>query len=416
MKKLISVILAVIITVSALPVIFAAAGDSAVANGIVEISKHGNVKINLSHAEVVKHFELGDIVTVSFGGVSVDVPLCVAFSDVDSGSAGLFCQISNEGVEETELAVNMGSFAETYGIATKIIYPDKSYVWVYRDGFSESTQFTVTLKEKAGYLEEFTVRNLIYTKERENYPDLTDEQFGNFREVTAGGIKSGVLYRSTSPVEDTIGRNIYADNACRENGITHFINLTDTEEILTAYEGYADTYYSTQQHIAVEASVSVASDENKAKFAECFRYIIANPDGKFDVHCREGKDRTGMFIAVLECLMGASYDEVVDDYMTTYYNFYGITENDKAYEIVVKGNLGKSLEQIFGVDPDGADLEKEAEEYLNEIGLSTGEIVKLKSVLSGETETTVILLGWLDILTQILPFLRVLFESFISIF
>ena len=414
-KKVLCIFLAVIIAVSAVPV-FAAAEGSAVANGILEISKHGNVKINLPHAEVVKYFELGDIVTVTFGKTSVDVPLCVAFSDVDSGSAGLFCQISNEGVEETELAVNMGSFAEVYGIATKITYPDKSYEWVYRDGFSESTQFTVTLKEKAGYLEEFTVRNLIYTKERENYPELTDAQFGNFREVTAGGIRSGVLYRSSSPVEDTIGRNVYVDNACRENGITHFINLADTEEILTAYAGYADTYYSTQQHIAVAASVSIASDENKEKFAECYRYIIANPDGKFDVHCREGKDRTGMFIAVLECLMGASYDEVVDDYMTTYRNFYGITENDKAYEIVVKGNLGKSLEQLFGVDPVGADLVKEAEEYLKEIGLSNNEIVKLKSVLSGETETTVILLGWFDILMQLLPFLRILFESLIKSF
>ena len=414
-KKVLSILLAVIITVSAIPV-FAAAEGSAVANGIVEISKHGNVKINLSHAEVVKYFELGDIVTVSFGGVSVDVPLCVAFSDVDSGSAGLFCQISNEGAEETELAINMGSFAEVYGIASKITYPDKTYEWVYRNGFSESTQFTVTLKEKAGYLEEFTVRNLVYTKERENYPDLTDAQFGNFREVTAGSIKSGVLYRSSSPVEDTIGRNLYVDNACRENGITHFINLADSEEILTAYEGYADTYYSTRRHIAVAASVSIASDENKAKFAECYRYMIANPDGKFDVHCREGKDRTGMFIAGLECLMSASYDEVIEDYMTTYYNFYGVTEADKAYEIIVKGNLGKSLEQLFGVDPAGADLVKEAEEYLNEIGLSNNEIIKLKSVLSGETETTVILLGWLDILMGILPFLRVLFESLIKSF
>lgn len=120
-KKILSIILAVIIIVSAIPV-FAAAEDSAVANGIIEISKHGNVKINLSHAEVMKYFEFGDIVTVSFGKVSIDVPLCVAFSDVDSGNAGLFCQTSSDGVEETELAVNMGSFAEIYGIATKTVF------------------------------------------------------------------------------------------------------------------------------------------------------------------------------------------------------------------------------------------------------------------------------------------------------
>lgn len=414
-KKILSIILAVIIIVSAIPV-FAAAEDSAVANGIIEISKHGNVKINLSHAEVMKYFEFGDIVTVSFGKVSIDVPLCVAFSDVDSGNAGLFCQTSSDGVEETELAVNMGSFAEIYGIATKTVFPDKTYEWVYQDGFSKSMQFTVTLKEKAGYLEEFTIRSLVFTNERENYSNLTDEQFANFREVTAGGIKSGVLYRSSSPVENTIGRNVYADNTCRKNGVTHFINLTDAEETLVAYEGYDGTYYSTQQHIAVAAGVSITADDTKEKFAECYRYIIANPDGKFDVHCREGKARTGMFIAVLECLMGASYDEVIDDYMATFYNFYGVTENDESYEIIVNGNIRKSLEQIFGVDPVSADLKKEAEEYLNEIGLSNKEIIKLKSVLSGKSELTVILLGCFHDLMQALKFLRVLFERFISIF
>lgn len=414
-KKILSIILAVIIIVSAIPV-FAAAEDSAVANGIIEISKHGNVKINLSHAEVMKYFEFGDIVTVSFGKVSIDVPLCVAFSDVDSGNAGLFCQTSSDGVEETELAVNMGSFAEIYGIATKTVFSDKTYEWVYQDGFSKSMQFTVTLKEKAGYLEEFTIRSLVFTNERENYSNLTDEQFANFREVTAGGIKSGVLYRSSSPVENTIGRNVYADNTCRKNGVTHFINLTDAEETLVAYEGYDGTYYSTQQHIAVAAGVSITADDTKEKFAECYRYIIANPDGKFDVHCREGKARTGMFIAVLECLMGASYDEVIDDYMATFYNFYGVTENDESYEIIVNGNIRKSLEQIFGVDPVSADLKKEAEEYLNEIGLSNKEIIKLKSVLSGKSELTVILLGCFHDLMQALKFLRVLFERFISIF
>lgn len=123
-----------------------------------------------------------------------------------------------------------------------------------------------------------------------------------------------------------------------------------------------------------------------------------------------------MFIAVLECLMGASYDEVIDDYMATFYNFYGVTENDESYEIIVNGNIRKSLEQIFGVDPVSADLKKEAEEYLNEIGLSNKEMIKLKSVLSGKSELTVILLGCFHDLIQALKFLRVLFERFISIF
>ncbi len=383
MKKVVSVILAAAMILSVLPV-YCFAEDSVVANGIVEISKYGNVKINLPHAVIAENFELGDIVTVSFGGVTLDVPLCIAFSDVDSGLPGLFCQVS-DGVEETELSINMGNFAETYGIAVKTVFPDKTYRWDYQNGFSESTQFTVKMKEKAGYLEEFTIRNLIYTDDRSEYASLSDAEFANFRMVNAGHIKDGILYRSSSPVDPARNRNVYADDTCRENGITHFINLGDSEELLQTYEGYAESYYHTVNHIAVNASMDPASDENKAKYAECFRYILANPNGKFDVHCREGKERTGMFIAITECLMGASYEEIAADYMTSYSNYYGLKESDKAYAVIADGNFRKTLTNLFGVDAQTADLMKEAEEYLSDIGLSRDEILTLKKVLSGES-------------------------------
>lgn len=85
--------------------------DSVTAEGILEISKYGNVKINLSHAQVLEAFDYGDILTASFGDASVDVPLGKSFSDVDFGCPGLFLQMDGE-TEETELAVNMGNFAE----------------------------------------------------------------------------------------------------------------------------------------------------------------------------------------------------------------------------------------------------------------------------------------------------------------
>lgn len=381
MKKTLSVVLALLMLLSFIPV-SSFAVNAVTANGIVEISKYGNVKINLSHDVISENFELGDIVTVSFGEVSIDVPLCIAFSDVDSGKAGMFCQISG-GVEETELAINMGNFAETYGIANKTVFPDKTYTWEYQNGFSDSTLFTVTLKQAAGYLDEFTVRNLIYTDAREDYPNLSDEEFANFRAVTVGNIANGILYRSASPVDPTRNRNKYADKASEKNGITHFINLGDSDDALVEYEGYSESYYKTVTHIAVEASINPAEKENKEKYAECFRYIINNPAGKFDVHCREGKDRTGMFIAITECLMGASYDEISSDYMITYMNYYGLTTKDEAYKIIENGVFKKSLSDVFGVGPENADLKKEAKEYLKDIGLSNKEIFKLKFILSG---------------------------------
>ncbi len=156
-----------------------------------------------------------------------------------------------------------------------------------------------------------------------------------------------------------------------------------------------------------------AADEDKVKFAECFRYIIANPDGKFLVHCREGKERSGMFIAITECLMGASFDEIAADYMTSYRNYYGLKESDPAYRIILNGNLKKSLTDLFGADVQEADLVKEAEEYLSDIGLSFEETVQLERVLSGKSEVCVLIY---NITLQILRWFRIIVELIKGLF
>ena len=89
------------------------------------------------------------------------------------------------------------------------------------------------------------------------------------------------------------------------------------------------------------------------------------------VHCTEGKDRAGFVSALLECFMGASYDEVVADYMVTYKNYYGVEPGTDKYEAIAASNIIKSLEKAFGVeDLKTADLKAEAEEYIKEIGLN----------------------------------------------
>ena len=99
--------------------------------------------------------------------------------------------------------------------------------------------------------------------------------------------------------------------------------------------------------------------------------------------CLKGTDRTGFFCAILECLMGASYDEIVDDYMVTYYNWNGVTKDDKAYQIIADKNIINTLKTVFGTDDlKNADLQTEAHTYLLNIGLSEKEIEDIKSNLS----------------------------------
>lgn len=71
------------------------------------------------------------------------------------------------------------------------------------------------LEEKNGYHEEFQVYNLIRTNNREDYADLSDEDYCNFRAVKGGKIKEGVLYRSSSPIDPFMKRDKYADDCLK---------------------------------------------------------------------------------------------------------------------------------------------------------------------------------------------------------
>ena len=121
----------------------------------------------------------------------------------------------------------------------------------------------------------------------------------------------------------------------------------------------------------------------KDKLATGLRFLIDNP-GVIAIHCKEGKARTGFVCALLECLMGAGYEEIVDDYAVTYYNYYGIKKGDEKYDYIVN-NLNKILTKAFSCkNLENVDLSLEAEKYIRGIGLTDKEISDLKEILSAD--------------------------------
>ena len=114
---------------------------------------------------------------------------------------------------------------------------------------------------------------------------------------------------------------------------------------------------------------------------------MSSNEGPYLVHCTEGKDRAGFVSALLSCLMGASYEEVLADYMVTYDNYYGIKPGTDKYQAIADSNIVKSLKLAFGVDDlTAVNLAAEAEEYLQSIGLRSDEIAALKANLSVSRE------------------------------
>ena len=349
---------------------------------VTEIQKYGNVVLSLTCTELTEAgYAYGDVVTVTVGGVGYDMPVGSNYADVDQGS--MVCRAvysESEGTDYVLVAVNMGDFATTAGIATKAkIEEDPGYLWTYV--MEEPVTVTISMKEKGGYYDEYVMRQLSRSLERNDYPDLTDSEFANFRPVTTTGMGAGRLYRSSSPVNPEINRNSQAAAAAEAAGIRTVMNLADAASVLTAYEGYEGSWYSTLNVIPLNLGVDFAADDFRAGLADGFRFIASN-EGPYLVHCNEGKDRAGFASAILECLMGATAEEVVADYMVTYYNYYGVADGTDQYNAIVSSNIVKSLSAAFGIDDlSSADLKAEAEEYLLEIGMTADEILSLKAAL-----------------------------------
>lgn len=96
--------------------------------------------------------------------------------------------------------------------------------------------------------------------------------------------------------------------------------------------------------------------------------------------------------------MGATYEEVVADYMVTYYNYYGVEPGTEKYTAIAESNIIKALTQAFGVeDLTAADLKAEATEYLTAIGLTGEEIAALSANLSADLVPDDVLMNYSDL-------------------
>lgn len=349
---------------------------------VQSIAKYGNLELTIPGSELDKAgFEYGDLLKITVDGKEFTVPYGTNYSDVDQGSTILR---NSEG--HLTLAINMGDFAGKNGIATKKTNEDKTYEWYYAAETNIPAVVTIEMGEKGGYYDEWLIHQLKRTNNREDYKNLSDAEFANFRNVATTGMGENALYRSSSPINDEIGRNTYADKAAEAAGVRTFMNLANDEATAKGYEGFDSTYYSKQNVVYLNLGVDFTAADFKTGLATGLRYFTTH-EGPYLVHCTEGKDRAGFVSALLECYMGAAYDEVVADYMVTYYNYYGVTKEAEPakYDAILRSNIVKTLQTAFGVeDLKTADLKQEATDFFKELGLTDAELTTLTANLSKE--------------------------------
>ena len=332
--------------------------------GVVHESEFGGVYLTMTIDDFnARGFCYGDSVTVTFSNgytmddlpyfsgyyVNVNEPLLVAYP----------------GYDYIKAAINYGKD-----------------VWEFAE-LDESMTAAVTLKEHGKYLDIQEASDIHYLDEREKYP--SDAVFANFRVVEVGRLKKGTLYRSASPCDNQHNRAPYVDALIGDAGVNCVVNLADNEAKVQKYIAADDfrspywlSLYENGHVILLSMSMNFQADDFKMKICEGLRAMSAQ-EGPYLVHCTEGKDRTGFMCMLLEALAGASYRELVDDYMLTYDNYYQITErSDKAkYDTILDRNLVAMIRYIVNddsVDITTADLSVYARTFLLSIGMTDAEI------------------------------------------
>ena len=193
----------------------------------------------------------------------------------------------------------------------------------------EGHDVTISMVEKYGCLDVQNAMNVTYSNERDDYSDLTDAEFANARTVEAGNIVSGILHRSTTPFTNDINRAYYVATYLEKEKVKSVLNLADTEEKMLSYDmpAYSRQLWESGNVILCPLKADPTADEFVNTLVAGLKELPSHP-APYLVHCMEGKDRTGYVCALLEGLCGATYEEIVADYLVTYYNFYLMTPED----------------------------------------------------------------------------------------
>ena len=352
--------------------------------GVITIDKqYGTPNPDFTAKDMLDNgFAYGDLVRVQIGdNINVVAPFVTAYTQ--AGIMGVSCCDYGAKGGTVDLGLANGNFSE-------------------RVGGKDGDKIVISMEEKAGYLHEYNLLQGSYTNIRSDYE--SDEQFANFRMVTTTGMGAQKLYRGSNPLNASKNpvHYLYMDNFAREVGINTEIDLADDDamiqEQLTS-AGYEATYcpalYNAGKTIGLKMGADTFSDDFKTRLARGLRFMIAN-EPPYLIHCNEGKDRCGFVTLLLEALMGATAEEIENDYMVTFENYYKYPHGSETWELNKKLNVDRMLrlmmyptllEDITNVnwdllmDTSPTMLYKKTIEFLQSAGITDDEIEALKEKL-----------------------------------
>ncbi len=359
--------------------------------GITGINNEGDIILGVTEKELFDAgFSIGDEVKVVIR--SYDYSEKMPFFTSDSDSEPDECALITDG-KTASLSAAKSSFAEDEDLLYSETGSDGKLIWEDQDGNDGTgVRVKIYLHEKGNYLEQYNMRNPERSNDRDDYS--SGKRYANFREVTVGSIGKEVLFRSSSPINDAIGRAEYAAKRMEKAGIRTVINLSDSKSEAEKYiKKSGNSYYKKLMDqgsvLTLDLDYDFDSEGFKKGMAQAAKFMSEH-EGPYLIHCTEGKDRTGLLSALLEALMGASVREMSDDYLSTYKNFYNYSSDSEEYDYAKDKYLKEIYRAIADADSNselvGMDYHDAALDYLNDGGASDYVINRLIEKLKGKGE------------------------------
>jgi len=253
----------------------------------------------------------------------------------------------------------------------------------------EGHDIIVRMKEKGGKIDVQQALSMKYNNDRANYSDISDEEFANARTVSVGEITSRILYRTSSPFCNEINRAYYVSEYMEREKVKTVLNLADTEDKMLSYDmpSYSRKLWEGGHVILCPLKADPTADDYNKRLIDALKELPSHP-APYLVHCMEGKDRTGYVCALLEGLCGASYEEIVADYLVTYNNYYKVNpvKDSTLCITLVSLRLNPCLMYYAGINDEAqlpdADYAKAFSSYLLSHGMSQQQLDTLIQALT----------------------------------
>jgi hypothetical protein len=210
-------------------------------------------------------------------------------------------------------------------------------------------------------------------------------EFVNFREVCTTGIASKRLYRSSHPAILSETDFVMAGLA-EEAGIATVLNLVDNEIELAIKADCVPWYqclFKRDCIIALDIGFDCPTEHFGVKLQKGFKFMLEH-SAPYLIHCFKGIDRTGFMVMILEGLMGAGKEEMVNDYMMSFLDQSDFKNGSDRYK-KEKNNFCEVINKIYNIGKisKANNFAKAVEIYLlKNIGLTLDEINLLKLTLS----------------------------------